>query len=144
MEKVPTAQSSMAMPMDKVPAAQPSVAMLTDKAATVQPPAATLVAYVPMAKSSTAKSRAVENRAEARGILPSNQEYVECGRYLVPVPKLPTLGDTIKEAMRNPPAGWIYWLRKYHLWDQGMSERDTFTRFYKFHKVKFLVVPEER
>ena len=25
-----------------------------------------------------------------------------------------------------------------------MSERDAFTRFYKFHKVKFLAVPEER
>ena len=25
-----------------------------------------------------------------------------------------------------------------------MSGRDAFTRFYKFHKVKFLAVPEER
>ena len=97
-----------------------------------------------MAKSSTAKSRTVDNHAEARGILPTSQEYVECGPYLVPVPILTTLGDTIKEAMRNPPAGWIDWLRKYHLWDQGMSERDAFTRFYKFHKVKFLAVLEKQ
>ena len=97
-----------------------------------------------MAKFSTAKYRAEENRAEARGILPTNQEYVECGPYLVPVPRLTTLGDTIKDAMRDPPAGWIDWLQKYHLWDQGMSERDAFTRSYKFHKVKFLAEPEER
>ena len=25
-----------------------------------------------------------------------------------------------------------------------MSERDVFTRYFKFHKVKFLAVPEER
>ena len=97
-----------------------------------------------MAKFSIAKSRAEENRTETRGTLPTNQEYVECGPYLVPVPRLTTLGDTIKEAMRDPPAGWIDWLQKYHLWDQGMSERDAFMRFYKFHKVKFLAVLEEQ
>ena len=110
VDKVPMAKSSAAMPTDKVPMAQPSAAMLADKAPTAQLPAVTFTAYVPMAKFSTAKSRAEENHAEARGILPTSQKYVECGPYLVPVPRLTTLGDTIKEAMRDPPAGWRDWL----------------------------------
>ena len=83
-----------------------------------------------MAKFSTAKSRAEETRARAREILPTSQEYVECGPYLVPVPRLTTLGDTVEEAMRDLQAGWMDWLQKYHLLDQGMSGRDAFNRFY--------------
>ena len=85
----------------------------------VQLPAASLAAKVPVAQSLVAKSGTVrgENHAEARGVLPTSQEYVECGPYLVPVPRLTTLGDTIEEAMRDPPAGWMDWLQKYHLWD---------------------------
>lgn len=69
------------------------------------------------------------------------RELVKCGPYLVPVPRVTTLGDTIEEAMSAKPEGWKEWLERYQLWDEGMSEKEAFTRYYKFHKVKFLAVP---
>lgn len=59
----------------------------------------------------------------------------------MPVPRVTTLGDTIEEAMSAKPEGWKEWLERYQLWDEGMSEKEAFTRYYKFHKVNLLAVP---
>ena len=46
--------------------------------------------------------------------------------------------------MRDPLDDLLDWLQNYNLWGQEMSERDAFTHFYKFQKMKFLSVPEEQ
>lgn len=38
-----------------------------------------------------------------------------CFVPLVPVPRVTTLGDSIEEAMRKPPDGWLEWLREFGL-----------------------------
>ena len=70
------------------------------------------------------------------------QKLVKCGPYYIPVSHVTTLDDTIKEAMRKPPEGWQDWLRKNQVWDENMSEQAAFTRYYKFHKIKFDAIPE--
>ena len=70
------------------------------------------------------------------------QKLVKCGPYYVPIPRVTTLGDTIEEAMRKPPEGWQDWLQKNQIWDENMSEQAAFTRYYKFHKIKFDAIPE--
>ena len=62
----------------------------------------------------------------------------------MPIPRVTTLGDSIEEAMRKPPDGWLEWLREFDLWDEGMSEKAAFTRYWKFHKVEFQAIPRER
>ena len=54
------------------------------------------------------------------------------------------LGDSIEEAMRKPPDGWLKWLREFDLWDEGMSEKAAFARYWKFHKVEFQAILRER
>ena len=53
------------------------------------------------------------------------------------------LGDSIGEAMRKPPDGRLEWLSEFDMWDKGMNEIATFTRYWKFHKVEFQVIPRE-
>ena len=72
----------------------------------------------------------------------TTQKLVKCGSYYVPVPCITTLDDTIEEAIQKPPEGWQDWLRKNQIWDDNMTEQAAFTRYYKFHKIKFDAIPE--
>ena len=83
------------------------------------------------------KSTKPKNSDFMPGTRKEGRELVKCGPYLVPVPRVTTLGDTIEEAMSAKPEGWKEWLERYQLWDEGMSEKEAFMRYYKFHKVKF-------
>ena len=74
----------------------------------------------------------------------TTRKLVRVGRFYVPIPEVTTLSDTIEEALKSPPAGWQEWLRKYGIWDPAMTREASFTRFYKFHKIKFDAIPEER
>ena len=38
--------------------------------------------------------------------------------------------------------GWQKWLRRHHLWDETMSEDELHTRYMKFSRISFGVVPE--
>ena len=75
---------------------------------------------------------------------PTPQKLVRCGPYHVPLPRVTTLDDTIEEAMKKPDLGWQEWLQKNSLWDDNLNERAAYTRYYKFHKVKFDALPPER
>ena len=70
------------------------------------------------------------------------QKLIKCGSYYVPAPRITILDDTIEEAMQKPPEGWQEWLHKNQFWDNDMTEQAAFTRYYKFHKVKFDAIPE--
>ena len=71
-----------------------------------------------------------------------NQKLVKCGSYYVLVPRITTLNDTIEEAMQKPPEGWQDWLWKSQIWDDNMTKQAAFTRYHKFHKIKFDSIPE--
>ena len=72
----------------------------------------------------------------------TTQKLVKCGFYYVPVPRITTLDDTIEEAMRKPPEGCQDCQQKNQIWDDNMTEQAAFTRYCKFHKIKFDAIPE--